>query len=755
MKISKLVCVYVCAVSCLPLVAAETIALTAEQKAFLAMSPAERREKFTNETYRSGLAVPKWDEMQWCNVESGNGSRWRRLPGVPNLRDLGGLVGLDGRVVNTGLVYRSGGYNDNAKFKLIDDENNLGKKRRQYYGRGKDRLTDETRKFQIERFGIKTDIDLRADGECNEMTGSPLGPHVTWVHVPALSYAAFHSEAGREAVKKIFPFFLEVKNYPIGFHCIAGADRTGSLAYLLEALLGVSDEDLCLDWELTAFHNPNHGFAHASRYDRLVAGFAKYPGTTTCEKAEGYVKSLGFTDKDIQAFRDIMLKPVRFTSDGHGPQDYTKDVGFIAAYSAAACSIAQRKIDDMEHPGRSRRLATGGHFDGYFLWDTAFCVMWARHVADDFPVAESLDNFYRFAEPDGFIGRQFDAEGRPVWNPNCPTAFAPPLLAWAELEYFRTCATGDVARLSRVYPALARHHRALKRFQRDDGLYFSDAYGCGMDELPRYPYGTSDEDKMKGGIPLDVDSVMPYARERRWERLQTMLPHLSWNKQIGWIDMSCQVALDAYVLSQIAELLDKGEEALAWREEHAALKVTINRLCWNEDLGFYCDCHEEETIPRRHAGGFWALISRVATPERAKRIVSAFQDPKVFGRPVPLPCLPADDPDYGPETGYWCGVVWPPTNYVAIRGLMAYGYKDIAEDIARRWYNACASMWVRYKTIFENQSPEQWTERRKKADVDFCGWGAIPAVALPREFGWMEMHDGYTTHRNNADSASN
>ena len=102
--------------------------------------------------------------------------------------------------------------------------------------------------------------------------------------------------------------FLDEKNYPIGFHCIAGADRTGSLAYLLEALLGVSDEDLVLDWELTAFHNPNHKFAHADRYDKLVAGFGKYPGANARERAEGYVKSLGFTDEDIAKFRKIMLK---------------------------------------------------------------------------------------------------------------------------------------------------------------------------------------------------------------------------------------------------------------------------------------------------------------------------------------------------------------------------------------------------------------------------------------------------------------
>lgn len=292
----------------LQLTALEVPVLTPEQTAFLKMTPAERRFNFTNEAYRAKLAQHNWEKMKWREAAEGETSRWRHLPGVPNLRDLGGLKGLDGKVVVTGKVFRSGGFNDNAKYRLVDDEKEPGKKKRQYYGRGKERLTAEARAFQVKNFGIKTDLDLRGDGECNEMTGSPLGPQVKWAHHPSSAYSGFHSETGRAATKRNFALFLDEKNYPIGFHCIAGADRTGSLAYLLEALLGVSDADLVLDWELTAFHNPNHKFAHEARYDQLVGGFAKYPGATARERAEGYVKSLGFTDEDIAKFRKIMLK---------------------------------------------------------------------------------------------------------------------------------------------------------------------------------------------------------------------------------------------------------------------------------------------------------------------------------------------------------------------------------------------------------------------------------------------------------------
>lgn len=43
--------------------------------------------------------------------------------------------------------------------------------------------------------------------------------------------------------------FANPDNYPIIFHCRGGADRTGSLAFILNALQGVSEADLIKDYE--------------------------------------------------------------------------------------------------------------------------------------------------------------------------------------------------------------------------------------------------------------------------------------------------------------------------------------------------------------------------------------------------------------------------------------------------------------------------------------------------------------------------
>jgi len=89
--------------------------------------------------------------------------------------------------------------------------------------------------------------------------------------------------------------------------------------------------------------------------------------------------------------------------------------------------IASKKISQVSYKDiiKAPRLGTGGGFDGIFLWDTAFTCMWAGYFIDDLPVYTSLDNLYRLQDNDGFIHRQYTAEGEPVFPKGHPSSFAP------------------------------------------------------------------------------------------------------------------------------------------------------------------------------------------------------------------------------------------------------------------------------------------------------------------------------------------
>ena len=285
--------------------ALEVPVFDAAREEFLEMTPSVRRAKFTDKDWRARIGKD-YLGIRWREARAGETSRWRRMDGVRNVRDLGGLKGLGGQTVVTGRVFRSAQFNLAAPYRPVT--NAQKKVGREYYGTCQPTMTDEQVAAARRDFGIRTDLDLRGAGQVRGMKGSPLGADVKFVNVPASTYSGIFKGEGSKLMADALRVFADETNYPIVFHCVKGADRTGSLAFVLHALLGVSAEDRLLDWELTAFSNPNPKFAHAERYDKLTKGLAKFPGETDAEKAVVYVKSIGLTDAEIAAIRRILLK---------------------------------------------------------------------------------------------------------------------------------------------------------------------------------------------------------------------------------------------------------------------------------------------------------------------------------------------------------------------------------------------------------------------------------------------------------------
>ena len=266
-----------------------------------------------------------------------------RIEGVSNARDIGGRLGLDGRRLKQGLVFRTSGLNNNApqdfysndeimKFfkegklkkmghagralnkklkeggKLHKTPKHNGLVKRENFAPGTKRLTEEERLRVLKDYGFKSDIDLRTDRECYGMTGSPLGPEAAWFHYSYAGYSIL-SPSGTNCNQKVFRVFLDPRNYPIVFHCIGGADRTGTVGVLLEALLGVDENNLWLDYLTTGFVGVVSDQRHKELISRVFNDLAKQPGSTWAERAAAYYRGLGFTQKEIDDFRAFMLEP--------------------------------------------------------------------------------------------------------------------------------------------------------------------------------------------------------------------------------------------------------------------------------------------------------------------------------------------------------------------------------------------------------------------------------------------------------------
>ena len=394
------------------------------------------------------------------------------------------------------------------------------------------------------------------------------------------------------------------------------------------------------------------------------------------------------------------------------------------AMEARTLEIAKTKLESGPSGNKIHRprLGTGGNFADVFFWDTAFTVMWAKYHREILPVTTSLDNLYRLQDDSGLINRQYLPTGQPKWSAEHPISVAPPVLSWAELDLYRV--TLDASRLESVIDPLLRHHDYIIRTLRaDDGLYFSDALGCGMDNLPRWHRDWKDSGD---GMRLEERHIKGATHNIHRN------PALRWNRQGRWIDLSAQMAFDAWCLAEIAKTIGRRRDEERLRAEHEELSRLINDRMWSERLGCYVDLGYGTQVDRLHIGGFWPLIARIVPDDRAARLAAHLEDEQTFGTPVPVPTLARNDLDFDPHGGYWRGASWAPTTYMVLCGLAACGRRALAARLARRALDAVVVVHERTGTIWENYAPMEPSPGRP-GQPDFCGWSGLFTVAIPRE----------------------
>lgn len=182
-----------------------------------------------------------------------------------------------------------------------------------------------------------------------------------------------------------------------------------------------------------------------------------------------------------------------------GETAFVVDAGLRAHMAAAALAQARRNVRGGPHDAAYPKPFVDAAFSSnIFLWDTCFIACYAKYHQDDLPIDAALENFYARIDDDGHICREYTADGQPMWPKEHPVSVNPPLLAFAELELHALRPRRE--RLRERYPLLLRHFDYLDRtYGMADGLFFSDAFGSGIDNIPRYPDDWQDDG---AGIPM-------------------------------------------------------------------------------------------------------------------------------------------------------------------------------------------------------------------------------------------------------------
>lgn len=269
------------------------------------------------------------DTLRWIRTRDGSAEAW-------NVRDLGGWA-CDGGTVKYGLLIRGA------------------------------RITAADRAVLVGQLGVQHEIDLRSkhssdlpDGEVP--TESPLGSDV-WFTIAdkAASYALTPVATWQLYLRCVIDAVTHRE--PVYFHCTMGADRTGTLACVLEGLLGMSQSDIDKDYELTTFSTGSGSDQNARRrnepeWKKLINEINAVSGDTFRDKCVHFaVGTCGMSMADINAYRAAMTngtpetlhwyQPITKNLTGCTISNAASQVEYGEAYAATISPESGKAIDSV------------------------------------------------------------------------------------------------------------------------------------------------------------------------------------------------------------------------------------------------------------------------------------------------------------------------------------------------------------------------------------------------------------------------
>jgi Trehalase len=327
--------------------------------------------------------------------------------------------------------------------------------------------------------------------------------------------------------------------------------------------------------------------------------------------------------------------------------------------------------------------------DKIWLWDTVWISHFGVYAQGANPAVTDplagFDLFYSAQREDGCIPHVWDATGKHSYKVHNP------IFTLGELNYYLH--TGDPSRLATVLPKLDRFYFYMKQaYGEADGLYRNFDWRNGMDNRPI----------------ADIS-----------------------------IDSTCEQAMVAAQLKQIAELVGDAARAAKFDKEYTDLRQRINTSMWSQADQFYTDLKTDRThLNVWSVASYWALISGVADKAQAASMKGHLFDEANFKTPFMVPTLGRKSPFYDATGGhYWNGAVWIPTNTMVIKGLKKYGYINEAREIAISGLEGMYQTWIKTGTLWENydqENPGKPGEKGAKGKIcrtDFVGWSGVQPIA--------------------------
>lgn len=213
------------------------------------------------------------------------------MENIVNVRDLGGWECDGGRVAYNKLIRGT---------QLVDSS-------------GAQSISSLDAEVLLNAVGILAELNWQETTEDGAITASILGSGVAFQRCPLNNDNGYTTQISGDNLST----FIEgiqwgmeqvIAGHPVYMHCAAGRDRTGIAAFVFNAVLGVSENDLDRDYELTRFDGTSGTTITrgTTNWVNFKNALKDYTGDTLRDKVIYWLRTNGVPMDTILSFRAAM-----------------------------------------------------------------------------------------------------------------------------------------------------------------------------------------------------------------------------------------------------------------------------------------------------------------------------------------------------------------------------------------------------------------------------------------------------------------
>ena len=195
------------------------------------------------------------------------------------------------------------------------------------------------------------------------------------------------------------------------------------------------------------------------------------------------------------------------------------------------------------------------------------------------------------------------------------------------------------------------------------------------------------------------------------------------------IYLNCFMYNELLSMSEISKSLGFEDDTDTYKDKAEKLSAAIQQECWDMRDGLFysvdiCVQTRKTELFNHGLGAFWnsiplkirtwasflPMFCGFATKDQAKLMVDRHYNDPNFSSPYGIRTLSADEKMYNTENSSnpsnWLGPIWVVGNYCTFKGLLNYGYIELAADLAKKTIKLLSKDIKENSFISESYVPE-------------------------------------------------